>query len=115
MTSDLKKPGAAFWTTVVVVVVVLAYPLSFGPACWITSRCDVGASAIPILYRPLTWALSPEYDSPMNRVCTWYAKVGAPDFWEWGPVMAVDQLPDGTTKMRHVGWMWGITGPTPLF
>jgi hypothetical protein len=33
-----KKPGLAFWATVVVVVVLVAYPLSFGPACWITSR-----------------------------------------------------------------------------
>ena len=31
MTTDRKKPGVAFWTTVVVVVVLVAYPLSFGP------------------------------------------------------------------------------------
>jgi hypothetical protein len=35
-----KKPGVAFWATVVVVVVLVAYPLSFGPACWITSRLN---------------------------------------------------------------------------
>ena len=34
MTSDRKKPGVAFWATVVVVVGLAAYPLSFGPACW---------------------------------------------------------------------------------
>jgi hypothetical protein len=32
-----KKPGVAFWATVIVVV-VLAYPLSFGPAMWLGSR-----------------------------------------------------------------------------
>ena len=31
MSSDRKKPGVAFWATVVVVVVLVAYPLSFGP------------------------------------------------------------------------------------
>jgi hypothetical protein len=30
---DRKKPGVAFWATVVVVV-VLAYVASFGPANW---------------------------------------------------------------------------------
>jgi hypothetical protein len=34
VTSDRKPPGAAFWATVVVVVALVAYPLSFGPACW---------------------------------------------------------------------------------
>jgi len=33
-----KKPGVAFWATVVVVVVLVAYPLSFGPACWWFSK-----------------------------------------------------------------------------
>jgi len=28
-----KKPGVAFWATVVMVVVLVLYPLSFGPAC----------------------------------------------------------------------------------
>ena len=27
-----KKPSVAFWATVVLVVVLVAYPLSFGPA-----------------------------------------------------------------------------------
>src|SRR5579872_2737976 len=32
-TISRKKPGVAFWATVVLVV-ALAYPVSFGPACW---------------------------------------------------------------------------------
>jgi hypothetical protein len=32
MTSDRKKPGVAFWATVVLVAVLVGYPLSFGPA-----------------------------------------------------------------------------------
>src|SRR5262245_55764242 len=34
-----RQPSAAFWATVVALG-VLAYPLSFGPACWILSRVD---------------------------------------------------------------------------
>ena len=50
--TDRKKPGAAFWATVVVVV-VLIYPLSFGPACWISSRFNRGAKLVPIIYLPV--------------------------------------------------------------
>ncbi len=100
MTSDRKKPGMSFWATVAVVVVLLAYPLSFGPACWITSRTNVGATAIPVLYRPLTWAMSAESNTTINRVSMWYAKAGAAENWEWGPVWNPDAA-------RHVGWKWG--------
>jgi hypothetical protein len=31
MTSDRNKPGVAFWATVVLVVVLVAYPASYGP------------------------------------------------------------------------------------
>jgi hypothetical protein len=34
MSEDRKKPGVAFWATVIVVVVLVAYPLSFGPVGW---------------------------------------------------------------------------------
>jgi hypothetical protein len=37
MTPSRKKPGVAFWATVVVAALI-AYPVSFGPACWLTSR-----------------------------------------------------------------------------
>jgi hypothetical protein len=35
--TNRKEPGLAFWATVALVVVLLAYPFSFGPACWITA------------------------------------------------------------------------------
>lgn len=33
--TDRKKPGVAFWATVVVVALLVAYPLGSGPALWI--------------------------------------------------------------------------------
>ncbi len=54
MTSG-KKPGIAFWATVVLVL-VLAYPLSFGPACWITSRAEWLQPAFEYAFWPLVWA-----------------------------------------------------------
>jgi hypothetical protein len=46
MTSDHKKPTAGFWITVALVA-VLAYPISFGPACRLLPR-----SYITAFYRP---------------------------------------------------------------
>jgi hypothetical protein len=103
-----KKPGVAFWA-IVVVVVVLLYVASFGPACWITSRLDRGADLVPVVYRPLTWAMSPDSETTFNRVSMWYAKIGAPENWVWGAVWDPD-----------VSWMWveidprGYSMPTAL-
>jgi hypothetical protein len=33
-----KKPGVAFWATVVVVAVLVAYPLSMGPIAYLASH-----------------------------------------------------------------------------
>ena len=100
--TDRKTTTAGFWVTVALVAVLLGYPLSFGPACWITSRINAGSSAIPVLYGPLTWTMSPKDEATINRVSTWYAKVGAAENWEWG---AVSDSAD-----RHVGWYWGYAG-----
>jgi hypothetical protein len=103
---DDRKPGLMFWTSVMALVLLVGYPLSFGPACWFTSRLNGGASAIPIVYRPLTWAMSPGANTMVNRVSTWYAKIGAPDDWQWGAM--VDE------RGRHIGWMWGSTSPVAV-
>jgi hypothetical protein len=57
MTDDRKKPGWAFWTTVAVVVVLVGYPLSFGPACWIVAWANenAGAGFVNGFYRPVIW------------------------------------------------------------
>jgi hypothetical protein len=34
-TSPKTKPTAGFWITVTLVAVLVAYPLSFGLACWL--------------------------------------------------------------------------------
>jgi len=56
MTSSRKKPGVAFWATLVVVV-GLAYPLSLGPALSISSHTAPREKSVLIAYRPLTWII----------------------------------------------------------
>jgi hypothetical protein len=65
-----KKPSVAFWATVVVVVVLLAYPLSFGPACWVVTGGGLRTEWTLRLYRPL---IRNAHRSPIRQ----YA-------WLWG-------------------------------
>ena len=51
-----KKPGVAFWATVVVVAALVAYPLSFGPACWISSRVQPSGEVVTMAYGPIARA-----------------------------------------------------------
>jgi hypothetical protein len=53
MTSDRKKPGVAFWATVVVVVVLVVYPLSLGPACWLIHRRIIPMRPTAQVYEPV--------------------------------------------------------------
>jgi hypothetical protein len=97
MTPSRKKPGVAFWATVVVVVLVL-YVASFGPACWLSSRTGTGVRALPIIYRPITSCMriedfpfrgtsnsrGPAFDyfyptGPINR----FAELWAAEHWKW--------------------------------
>lgn len=81
MTSPRKHPSVAFWITVALVVVLVAYPLSLGPACWITSRTGRGASALGTIYAPI---LSVAKTFPkMGECIRWYSAVGAAVGWEW--------------------------------
>jgi hypothetical protein len=61
MSDDRKKPGMAFWATVVVVAVLVAYPLSEGPAFWIMERLPKRQAsrmrgACRYVYAPVDWA-----------------------------------------------------------
>ena len=53
--TDRKKPGVAFWATVVVVVAV-AYPLSAFPMLWLREYLPNPAQdAVRWIYTPLHW------------------------------------------------------------
>ncbi len=104
MTHDQKnKPSTGFWIAVALVVVLAAYPLSFGPACWITSRAEHGAELVPIVYRPVTWGLSVGSTSVLDRVILWYARIGAARGWSWQVVL--------NDRSMELGWEW-VSLPT---
>ena len=80
MTSDRKKPTAGFWITVALVAVLLGYPLSFGPACWISSRSGTGVSVVNSAYQPM---LGLAFDGPgvIQRGTLWYGQLLADGGW----------------------------------
>jgi hypothetical protein len=75
--TDRKKPGVAFWASVVVVVLPLLYVLSFGPACWIASRTK-GKHVIPKIYWPISW-VAMEHFWTLSPPIAWYAQLGMPE------------------------------------
>jgi len=55
MAEPQKKSTAAFWTTVVVTVLLFFYPLSLGPACWMAGMNETAMDVIPVAYYPILW------------------------------------------------------------
>ena len=69
--TNQRKPGWALWTTLALIVLVM-YPLSFGPACWIASRHPRREMVLAGAYRPLSRvALACPWQSVFRALLTW--------------------------------------------
>jgi hypothetical protein len=86
-----NKPGVAFWTAVGLVVMLVGYPLSFGPACWISSWTGRGAEFVTAIYGPLVklrspaeWCLSKFSQLAARRGWAWSANESRGKDWHWG-------------------------------
>jgi hypothetical protein len=84
MLPNRKKPGAAFWVTVVVVVALIGYPFLLGPAVWLQISGNWPESLIwaDHIFDPARWAIEKSL-VPVQRVCqnylTWWAmRAGLP-------------------------------------
>ena len=89
--TDRKKHGMAFWATVAAAVVLVAYPLSFGPACWWFSTAvmpgefkyathgtltSLKYKYAPRFYWPIGW-LAVNGPNSVGRVIRRYARIGS--------------------------------------
>jgi hypothetical protein len=89
MSDDQKrKPTAGFWITVALVVVLIGYPLSLGPACWLAGTNETAMDVIPNVYYPILWLaevtrteISPGVSelSTADDCIEWYATLGRRD------------------------------------
>ncbi len=71
--TDRKKPTAGIWITVALVAVLVGYPLSFGPACWIASR-NQSDDSISTAYWPIGYLM--KNGGILGVPLRWYAKAG---------------------------------------
>ena len=84
MTRSSKPPSAAFWATVVVVVALILYPLSFGPACWLTAQPWQNAFQNDGFDMPPRWMqinrpfgiILNKGNSPVKTAVKWWATLG---------------------------------------
>jgi hypothetical protein len=93
-----KKPGVAFWATVVVVT-LLVYPLSVGPSCWISSRWGRwgNGTVVSKVYEPLANVAFADDDGLLAKIFHWYSMLLADSRYEWVPVI-------GPREEEH--WLW---------
>lgn len=89
-----------FWAFVALAV-GLPYPLSFGPACWLTSRWNIGARYIPKIYWPLAACLKND-TSIVTMPLLLYSRLGAADSWNW--VRYLEANDDRGIKAGEIRW-----------
>jgi hypothetical protein len=102
-----KKPGVAFWATVVLVAVPVLYVFSFGPACWIVARADenTGADLVNRFYHPVLWAHNQSFQQSgeLHQIINWYALTGCGRESDWG-LLPIDW--DGPVMRRAPEFFW---------
>src|SRR5262245_4136495 len=113
-----RKPGWAFWTTVVVLLPVL-YVASFGPACWVVTRMDLPGAIMNSGYRPVIWAWerSPPTGQQVHLVVrqSWGAGTSLGHVWLFAWIagclrVSVTEVANGMNKQqRKPGWLFWMT------
>lgn len=80
-----RRERWAKWTLAFAVGLPVLYILSFGPACWGTSRIKMGAGAVSVAYRPLMQLLIPDGNqaSPIAKQILRFAHREAKEGWSW--------------------------------
>src|SRR6476620_5860152 len=103
MPDDRKKPGVAFWATVVLVAALLMYPLSIGPSQWVAWNLPPPRSAL---------AGPHEFYAPIRWVCRKYPKVDRLTFWyiglwvDWNKAPGVNLPPGARFPSSWSSWPW---------
>ena len=103
--SDERRISVWPWAAAVLLGLPVIYVASFGPACWVTGRFNTGATALAIVYKPITGGRSWSEETVLTRLTDWYAGIGAPAGWGWSYSERLYGNPDGTVTFRGE-WNW---------
>lgn len=85
-------------TAFAVLLATALYVISFGPACWISSRLNTGERLVGFTYRPITCLLT-NGQSPVSNALDGYSRLAAASGWAWCRYFNAD----GT----ETDWEWG--------
>src|SRR5690349_3405487 len=75
MSESRRKPVSGFWAATLVVVLV-GYPLTFGPACWLVDRGNARIEVVARVYRPFVRAAAAE--NGIGHFLKWYGGLDRP-------------------------------------
>ena len=111
---DATKRRLRRWVLIGVLTPML-YVASFGPACWVTSWCNLHGGWILVMYRPIIWIAE---TAPVLDYVTWYSLAGASNAWgweidldghftKWGPILP------RTTSSAPAKRRWNFRGRCP--
>jgi hypothetical protein len=78
MSVERKRPGAGFWATVAIVLMLVGYPLSYPPVVRLANRGffpEAFEPAIDLFDRPMTWFLYKAPDNKLKDLMFWYLRL----------------------------------------
>jgi len=80
----LKRRSRRFWI-IAIALLPLWYVVSFGPACWVSSRTNFGNKVVAQTYWPLIQGIfqRSEFDW-FYQSMHWYSRLAADKKWRWG-------------------------------
>lgn len=67
-----RKPTAGFWIVVGLCVLLVGYPLSFGPACWLADRDMLPDGLVESAYRPFVIGV---VEFGLAKSACWYGEL----------------------------------------
>jgi hypothetical protein len=77
---NCRREQRGRFLSVGLLAVIAAYPISFGPACWIIARSNCSAHTISMTYYPIVWLAN--RSSHVSMAAAWYADIGANEAWD---------------------------------
>lgn len=124
--SDERKKPVWPWIAALLIGLPLMYVVSFGPACWVSSRAAIALQVLPTVYRPILMLMKID-DSPADLrarltrslggsttrlyfypsgVVSQYASCFAAENWKWRFHADFEDHPDPVVRLTEGNWEW---------
>ena len=72
-----RKPSVVLSVTMFLAATVLLYPVSFGPAVWLSARGSVDTATLETIYFPIIWA-AVHGPASFQNATEWWGSFGVP-------------------------------------